>query len=88
MREYNVIERSLTDMVDEIAERVQRKVDQAALDKAADTLAEFGYVKVVRCRDCKHHHEGMCMLSDGIGDFKRWYVDDDGFCSDGERSGE
>ena len=44
--------------------------------------------EIVRCRDCKHHHEGMCMLSDGIGDFKRWYVDDDGFCSDGERSGE
>lgn len=40
--------------------------------------------EIVRCRDCRHHHEGMCMLPDGMGDFKRWYVDDDGYCSDGE----
>ena len=31
--------------VDEIALKVQRRVDEAALDKAADTLADFGYVK-------------------------------------------
>ena len=31
--------------VDEIARKVQRRVDEAALDKAADTLADFGYVK-------------------------------------------
>lgn len=42
--------------------------------------------EIVRCRDCRHYHEGMCMLSDGMGDFKLWYVDADGFCSDGERA--
>ena len=42
--------------------------------------------EVVRCRDCKHHHEGQCMLTDGMGDFKRWIVDDDDYCSDGERA--
>ena len=44
--------------------------------------------EIVRCRDCKHHHEGMCMLTDGMGDFKRWYVDDDDYCSDGEVSAD
>lgn len=44
------------------------------------------YERVVRCRDCKHHHEGECMLTDGMGDFKRLLVDDDDYCSDGERA--
>lgn len=42
-----------SEYIDEIAKKVQHRVDQAALDKAAGTLAEYGYVKVVRCRDCK-----------------------------------
>ena len=86
MTEYRQ-ELNLRLTIDEIAAKIQHQVDQAALDKAADTLAEFGYVKVVRCRDCKHRHEGMCMLTDGMGDFKRWFVDDDDYCSDGEKVG-
>ena len=42
--------------------------------------------EIVRCRDCKHRYEGFCMLTDGMGDFKRWFVDDDDYCSDGERA--
>lgn len=47
-------EQDFSDLVDEYADRIQRGVDAAALDKAAGTLAGFGYVKVVRCRDCKY----------------------------------
>ena len=36
----------LQKIVDEQARKVQRRVDEATLDKAADTLADFGYVKV------------------------------------------
>lgn len=35
----------LQKMVDEQARELQRRVDEATLDKAADTLADFGYVK-------------------------------------------
>ena len=38
--EFNIM-----DYVDETAKRIQDEVDQAALDKAAATLAKFGYVK-------------------------------------------
>lgn len=40
----------LQKMVDEQARILQRRVDEATLDKAADTLAKFGYVKA----DCKN----------------------------------
>ena len=35
----------LQKIVDEQARKLQRNVDEATLDKAADTLAHFGYVK-------------------------------------------
>lgn len=46
--------------------------------------------EIVRCRDCEHFNrmnddEGMCMVPDGDGDYKRWMVDGDGFCYEGER---
>lgn len=40
---------------------------------------------ITRCVDCAYRHEGMCMYPDGNGDFRRWYVDDEDFCSKGER---
>lgn len=43
LRFYEEID--LQKIVDELARRLQRNVDEAALDKAADTLAGFGYVK-------------------------------------------
>ena len=36
---------NLQKIVDEQARKLQRNVDEATLDKAADTLATFGYVK-------------------------------------------
>lgn len=79
-------EQDFRDLVDEYAERIQRGVDAAALDKAAGALAEFGYVKVVRCRDCKH-----CMSywqSDYCDYFSHVTNDPDGFCAWGERMGD
>ena len=77
---------NITDIARKYAERVSRVIDEQTLAMVESQLAEYGYVKVVRCRVCKHHHEGMCMLTDGMGDFKRWLVDDDDYCSDGERA--
>ena len=73
------------DFVSKYAERVSRVIDEQTLANVEHQLAMYGYVKVVRCRDCKYRHEGMCMLTDDMGDFKRWFVDDDDYCSDGEK---
>lgn len=60
-------------------------------DDWADGLGtKYTYIlkfdELVRCGDCEHHHDGECLLTDGMGDFKRWLVDDDDYCSDGERA--
>lgn len=39
--------------------------------------------RVVRCKYCKHYKDGMCMLPDGDGDYKRWPMPKLGFCSEG-----
>ena len=59
-------------------EQAAWEAEQAALDKAADKLAEFGYVKVVFCKDCEHF-PGNC----------DWCYDDDpdGYCKWGDRRG-
>lgn len=74
------------DFASKYAERISRVIDEETLANVEHQLAMYGYVKVVRCRDCKHRYEGMCMLTDGMGDFKRWFVDDDDYCSDGEKA--
>ena len=46
------------------------------------TFEDFGYVQVVRCKDCKNGEPGACGYGidcDGV-----WH-DDDWFCADGER---
>lgn len=68
-----------TFMVDKIAARIQHEIDQAALDKAAHTLEQFGYVKVVRCRDCIYADNDWCEKHGHFG----WSVN--GFCAWGER---
>lgn len=82
-----------TSMVDDIAKRIQDEVDQAALDKAAVTLAKFGYVKVVRCRDCKrfmpqgtHHWKDGTTNKDSCSVVRGFVVQitPDGFCAWGE----
>ena len=79
--EFNIM-----DIAKKYAERIDRVIDEQTLVRVESQLAEYGYVKVVRCMDCKHYYEGECMLTDGMGDFKRWLVDDDDYCSDGERA--
>ena len=78
MSEYAYrIEYDSAPMVDRIAAQIQHKVDQAALDKAADTLAEFGYLKVVRCRDCVYFDTRKCK--------SQWPFCLDAFCWWGKR---
>ena len=48
---------NLSEIADEYAKRLEEQVDETALDKAADTLERFGYVKVIRCRDCECMNE-------------------------------
>ena len=75
----------LTEIADEYAKRIQERVDGIALDKAAGTLAKYGYVKVVRCRYCKNYGR------DGYDNGYCYYFDTmrepDGFCAWGERRG-
>lgn len=76
-------------MVDDIAKRIQDEVDQAALDKAAATLAKFGYVKVVRCRDCKHFKDrNGAILPSMVCERWRYYnfkTEPERYCAWGER---
>ena len=45
------------DFVSKYAERVSRVIDEHQLASVEHQLAEYDYVKVVRCRDCKHANE-------------------------------
>ena len=86
MSEYRQ-ELNLRLTIDEIAAKIQHQVDQAALDKAADTLAEFGYVKVVRCRDCEKwdydskYPKKTCFEFSNPEDGYTIATEPDGFCA-------
>jgi len=43
---------------------------------------------VIRCKDCMHNRDGICGWHYGVSpvDGYRWVVDDDDFCSCGERA--
>lgn len=73
---------SIEDFVDKYVERVNREIDQRVLDKVEHRLAEYGYVKVVRCRDCKFC---MAYMAGAYCDYMAHAVEPDGFCSWGER---
>ena len=49
-------EASIQGFVDKYVERINREIDEQALAKVEHRLAEYGYVKVVRCRDCEKWH--------------------------------
>ena len=91
MTEYRISQEiNLFEIADKYAKRLQEQVDEMTLDKAADALAKFGYVKVVRCSDCsKWHHIDT---EDGIryGECDEWKradsycvpaTNEDGFCA-------
>ena len=81
--EFNV-----TDIARKYAERVARVIDEQTLANVENQLAEFGYVKVVRCRDC------ACLVeNDTFYDCNHFNChlywnegqDPDGFCAWGSR---
>ena len=82
--EFNVM-----DFASKYAERVSRVIDEQTLANVEHQLAGYGYVKVVRCRDCRYyepHGEPSKVHPDC-----RWcdlmanYLQPDGFCAYGER---
>lgn len=75
--EFNVF-----DIARKYAERVARVVDEQTLANVEDQLAGYGYVKVVRCRDCKWC---MAYMSGTYCDYMAHAVAPDGFCAWGER---
>lgn len=91
---------NINDIARKYAERVARVIDEQTLANVENRLAEFGYVKVVRCRDCEHYYpHGVptcqrnreCVTGYDInGDYGEWYdgefyVEPDGFCAWGEQ---
>ena len=81
---------NLIEIADEYAKRIQERVDEIALDKAAGTLAKYGYVKVVRCRDCayicnREYANGLEFHTCSYFDSEHAEVEPDGFCKWGER---
>ena len=51
---------------------------EATLSEVDTYLAEYQYVRVVRCKDCKHYDGRPCGKVD-------WYNSADDFCSKAER---
>ncbi len=45
-----------------------------------------GQEEIIRCKDCKYNNGGRCGWHGGAG--YKWVVDDDDFCSCGERRTE
>ena len=83
--EFNV-----TDFASKYAERISRVIDEQTLANVEHQLAMYGYVKVVRCRDCVayepyHTYAGM-KLDYGECMQHRRQTDDDRFCWWAERS--
>ena len=42
----------MSQLVDRYVEHVSRRIGAEVLERVESELAEYGYVKVVRCRDC------------------------------------
>lgn len=81
------------DALDAMAQRVAERIED---ELAQQLLARLGYVKPVRCRDCKHRHrarswagtdEDECWLhaSPETGALGKVLTDPDGFCAWGKR---
>ena len=69
------------DLEKQIRDMIDRYFVEKEDTEAERQLAELGFVKVVRCKDCKYYYKGMgsCMYFDrGQGDLE-------GFCDWGER---
>lgn len=89
--EFNVM-----DFASKYAERISRVIDEQTLANVEHQLAMYGYVKVVRCRDCKHatiSTMGVCKYcemfvlpdTDGYGADAQVNLPLDFFCAWGEK---
>ena len=87
--EFNVM-----DFASKYAERISRVIDERTLANVEYQLAMYGYVKVVRCRDCKHFtpkgthkFENGKVNADYCDYVRGWMlqITPDGFCSWAER---
>ena len=61
-------------------EKGETAMKQIPIERREEAIPE-GYVKVVRCKDCKHYANGICWNS-------RTVVFDMDYCSRGERKEE
>lgn len=85
MSEYFHATTDMSDFVDKCAERISRRIDENALAKVETQLAEYGYIKVVRCRDCRFGIDGGKYCAESCADSWDWRnVEPDGFCSWGK----
>ena len=50
-----------------------------------ENMAEHGWAKVVRCRDCRWYEDGICYQPDGDGGLLCWEREPDGFCAWGKK---
>lgn len=80
----SVIYESITFDLDKITDERIRHIAAATDELMDEKLASIGYVKVVRCRDCKHFRSHgddylFCNLA------SRELDGEDGFCAWGER---
>lgn len=75
---------SITFDLDKITDEYMRRVNAATDELMDEKLASIGYVKVVRCRDCKHFrsHGDDYLFCNLAG---RELDGGDGFCAWGER---
>lgn len=73
------------DFASKYAERISRVIDEQTLANVEHQLAMYGYVKVVRCHDCKYRYGCLHLVDDGDGDMRRCDATPGGFCSWGIR---
>ena len=97
MSEYRIHQDiNLFEIANEYAERVSRVIDEQTLANVEHQLAGYGYVKVVRCRDCRHatiSTMGVCKYcemfvlpdTDGYGADPQVNLPLDFFCGFAER---
>ena len=85
---------SITIDLDKITDEYMRRIAAATDELMDEKLASIGYVKVVRCRDCKHYTpQGAITFLDysrneAFCEYIRGYmlqIWPDGFCAWGER---
>ena len=74
-------------LVDKYVERVSRHIDAEVLERVESELAGYGYMKVVRCRDCAKLTTSYPMWAcERFGAYLGMVNDEpDGFCKWGKR---